>query len=124
MNSAENVSVKPCPFCGGTDVRIAHVNSRSDIFCETCKTSGPSIWHGGPNADRLTLNRCDNEAIAAWNLRSPPTEDADRVEAVESARDILRDILSKPIGNKEVRLQVQAACLKLTAALSKDTPDV
>lgn len=59
----------PCPFCGGTSVRISHVNSRSDIFCETCKTTGPSIWHGGPNADRRTLNRCDAEAIAAWNRR-------------------------------------------------------
>lgn len=77
----------PCPFCGSTDVLPSGSMSRTEIWCKSCNTQGPSIWHGGPTDDRATLNRCEAEAIAAWNLRTPsvPSRIAELEEAVEQA---------------------------------------
>lgn len=72
MNSAENVSVKPCPFCG-TEPTMVH--GATDDYQIVCRGRGCF----GPVTSGYAFS---SDAIAAWNLLSPPTEDADRVEAV------------------------------------------
>lgn len=60
----------PCPFCGSGKVETTGSMSRTEVWCDSCNATGPSIFHGGPTDDRRTLNRCEAEAIAAWNRRA------------------------------------------------------
>lgn len=66
----------PCPFCGG-EPETSGSMSRTYVYCEACGASGSSIFHGGPTNDRDILNRCEAEAIAAWNRRAPIAREAD-----------------------------------------------
>jgi len=47
--------IKPCPFCGGTDIRTSH---DQNIKCHGCEAE-ISLWEG-------------DDMIAAWNRRSAP----------------------------------------------------
>lgn len=49
--------LKPCPFCGGTNLTIINVYGEEYyVDCSTCTTCGP----GGET---------EEEAIKAWNRR-------------------------------------------------------
>ncbi len=47
--------LKPCPFCGSSDVDMFQVS----IMCTPCAAEGPTA-------------NTTKEAIAAWNRRTPP----------------------------------------------------
>jgi Lar family restriction alleviation protein len=65
------IDLKPCPFCGVTDV--SHVrHSPGDIYfvaCDSCGVEGPHVYKG---AVRKTPLEYEAEAAAAWNRRTPP----------------------------------------------------
>ena len=52
------VKLKPCPFCGGTDIRIDAIPSIAQFYrCERCKAKGP-YW------------TADGGAKEKWNTRA------------------------------------------------------
>lgn len=64
----EQVELKPCAFCGGTDQEVGTNDGASWVTCADCGAQGP--WHDVPGHDR-------DGAIAAWNTRhSTPADPA------------------------------------------------
>ena len=66
MDRMEGVNVeelKPCPFCGGIDIRLNYVLSRArfKVMCENCKCTTNQF-----------LDK--NDAIEAWNRRADDGE--------------------------------------------------
>ena len=58
--------LKPCPFCGSTDLHITAQEAIDNtdilfIHCKNCDACGPSVEEGKDEYE---------EAIAAWNKRS------------------------------------------------------
>lgn len=53
-----NAELKPCPFCGGTDLEILKPNDWSDTYSILCSCTGE-----GPCCE----TECD--AIEKWNER-------------------------------------------------------
>ena len=51
--------LKPCPFCGGADIRPFD----NSVVCNSCSASGPDLGH-------CVGAECRNDAIAAWNRRA------------------------------------------------------
>lgn len=51
-----NEKLKPCPFCGSTDVRMRIINHKYGIFCADCESCGP-------------LAPMDWSAVEYWNRR-------------------------------------------------------
>lgn len=52
--------MRPCPFCGGRELRIARPGPASAaVWCRTCGTYGPA---------RQTAD----DALTAWNYRQKP----------------------------------------------------
>lgn len=68
-------ALKPCPFCGGTDIRWnatdegpRHVGRR--FVCRTCHADGPMIPNlRGVTAEETHQMRLD-AATEAWNRRA------------------------------------------------------
>ena len=62
--------LKPCPFCGGTDIRMITSVFDTDIFCAEC--------HGSMTRASFFYKSClaeakeshEKEAIEAWNRRA------------------------------------------------------
>lgn len=57
----DEIKLKPCPFCGGTDINCDHIepswtDDYWEIGCPDCGT-----WN--------SCNKSKDEAIAAWNRR-------------------------------------------------------
>lgn len=52
--------LKPCPFCGGTDIRIVGVGP--DGFSITCKDC--NVW-----VDNIFEDMTEEQAIELWNMR-------------------------------------------------------
>jgi Lar family restriction alleviation protein len=50
--------LKPCPFCGSTDVEYIDFY----VACNRCSAMGPS-------------DESDIDIIKAWNTRTPPEEE-------------------------------------------------
>ena len=50
-------NLKPCPFCGGTDLRMGEAHEAVYVNCPDCDTDGP-------------MRHTDQEAITAWNTRA------------------------------------------------------
>ena len=58
-------SLKPCPFCGGTDLHIAGASREfkmGQVYCERCDSYGPSRLFSAAGAVQ-----------AAWNKRAGET---------------------------------------------------
>lgn len=69
--------LKPCPFCGGEAQQIM-VRDGRQVFCGSCRASGPPAYHGTTSM-RSALKRADD----AWNTRALPSqEDAGLREAL------------------------------------------
>lgn len=71
-------NIKPCPFCGPSDVSVVRTGGKSGIWqfyaveCPECGGSGPS--------------RGDEEsAVSGWNFRYPLPEDGWLVSGEEVA---------------------------------------
>lgn len=59
--------LKPCPFCGGTDIRMLTTVFDTDIWCDECKAS---IYRGsfcGKRSISEAKEGHEAEAIKAWN---------------------------------------------------------
>ena len=67
--------LKPCPLCGGNDVKLIQPPHQNYIECLECEATGPNL----PTA---------KEAIAAWNRRDPH---ADLVAALKAALPLLEE---------------------------------
>lgn len=55
--------LKPCPFCGGTDLRVMGGIGKY-VKCRSCEASSGHLPGGACSADERT-------AIGAWNTRQP-----------------------------------------------------
>lgn len=51
--------LKPCPFCGSTDIQIIEYRSEATITCKDC-----NVW-----VDHIFDAMSREEAIALWNRR-------------------------------------------------------
>jgi hypothetical protein len=56
---ADDVTLLPCPMCGGTDIRIARLSASPDqsVWCHSCQLRTKWCYR--------------DDAIAAWNTRVP-----------------------------------------------------
>lgn len=107
-------TLKPCPFCGGMDVR--HGNKETGwrrVICRQCNAEGPSIdptLHKGPTSYDTGKFR-EKAAFSKWNRRAPDplTErlaDALRMMAPEGWLD--DDTMDHMPGIKEARAALRA----------------
>lgn len=58
-------ALKPCPFCGSTNLKVNESSTRAFVECKACKARGPkheSQWESRPFAEHN------------WNLRPRETE--------------------------------------------------
>ena len=63
-----NEELKPCPFCGGEDVKLwvgLHGSTDAKVTCQTCDAEGPLFGA----EDWLGMD-WRPEAITAWNTRA------------------------------------------------------
>lgn len=66
----KQVSLKPCPFCGGKPVLLKHNDEDYyKVFCECC---GARQW--------TFANRTDRDAIKNWNTRKPMDNILEKLE--------------------------------------------
>jgi Lar family restriction alleviation protein len=93
----EEIEIKPCPFCGSTQVHMRDMATFPYVFCEQCNAYGPSMetkeeailmWNkaNGVNADLL----------ATCELAVTYIEDG----APQTAADRLRKAIAK-VGDQE-----------------------
>jgi hypothetical protein len=75
--------LRPCPFCGSTDVEI----SSSWVFCRQCEVDGPNLHHPQTNP-----RPSKEEVAAAWNERNP-----DPITVATMAIDICKQEVEKMI---------------------------
>ena len=59
---SEELKLLPCPFCGGTNLRVC---TGEYVHCPDCGTDGPFFICMKGDEDHTA------EAIAAWNRRTP-----------------------------------------------------
>ena len=59
-------NLKPCPFCGGTDV-VLHESKQWFAFSVFCRNCGATVGDEGDYYNEGTTTR--EEAIALWNRR-------------------------------------------------------
>ena len=69
--------LKPCPFCGGHDVRKITTLFDCRIFCATCRASMLRENFIKRSSLAETLVEAEPEAIEAWNRRYTPTSEID-----------------------------------------------
>lgn len=71
-----DVELKPCPFCGSSDVEVSWYTRTSSpdpagyyVECVSCAASGQGFDIQGEMPDRIEYTKA--KAIAAWNTRIP-----------------------------------------------------
>lgn len=72
------IALKPCPFCGGTDLRLETYSIQPDDYwggsvrCNDCDAEGgrPECWHDEHDVA--------DEVRAAWNRRAEVEKEAGR----------------------------------------------
>ena len=91
-HSEELLAILPCPFCGGTDLRVV---AACYIKCRSCGTEGP-IYDGLSD---------DEATIKQWNTRSDTalTEALARVKVLEDALERLDRNFDLLLAGKPVR---------------------
>lgn len=66
--------LKPCPFCGGTDIAISvdenQGNKWGSAVCYSCSAVGPEVRTGYETYPEASWRA---EAAAEWNRRASPT---------------------------------------------------
>lgn len=74
--------LKPCPFCGGKDIRKLTTRRYSSIWCEGC---GGEIIRGGLERAHNSLAEVEElygkEVVEAWNRRA---DDKDLFDAISN----------------------------------------
>jgi Lar family restriction alleviation protein len=66
-----STELKPCPFCGGTNIEVAFYN-RPCVVCLTCDANGPSAQWLNPVLDHK--NEVEEKAKELWNWRTDPVD--------------------------------------------------
>jgi len=56
--------LKPCPFCGGTNIVLFKIRDGKRVGCADCGAAARQTFHG-PNGDT------DQRAASRWNTRAP-----------------------------------------------------
>ena len=56
--------LRPCPFCGGTDLWFQRYLADGWIECATCEARGPSDYRAQTDPER-----CERKAAELWNSR-------------------------------------------------------
>jgi Lar family restriction alleviation protein len=79
MTKEELDKLLPCPFCGGTEVRLCSAMNEVWVRCYSCNATSPLLWD-------------DKKAIKFWNTRSPSRREADIRRAIELAREGARGV--------------------------------
>lgn len=62
VNCMSEIELKPCPFCGGTNIKVMGTYK----YCK-CKTCGATS--GGLAENEYALNASKEDAVRAWNNR-------------------------------------------------------
>ena len=63
--------LKPCPFCGSTDIRRTTTTSDCEIVCTHCRaTIYRALFCGKYDCLEDAENDFGKEAIDAWNTRT------------------------------------------------------
>ncbi|MEN2672617.1 Lar family restriction alleviation protein [Herbaspirillum huttiense] len=112
--------LKPCPFCGSTDVRNVsgtspgpsyRLHARDTIFAVNCGSCGASV----PNRYRNEL------VIESWNRRAQPAEEVQRVGKVIGASDgaVLGNVAHLDM---DIPVGTEIFITQIAAAMAKDTP--
>jgi Lar family restriction alleviation protein len=64
---AEEIVLRPCPFCGGEAQAAAPIKGIGHyVRCKDCGTTGPFWSMAGPDVNSVTRKR----ALIFWNTRS------------------------------------------------------
>lgn len=85
----DNVTLKPCPFCGGVEVQSFHhqIEGWEDSWHVECM---------GDNCGNCTCHHVSEaEAITAWNTRASTTAQS---EAVQKLVDALEALVGETLG--------------------------
>ena len=62
--------LKPCPFCGGTDIRKLVTVFDCNIWCADCRAGMHRDNYMKRDSIRETLFEAEEEVIEAWNRRT------------------------------------------------------
>lgn len=74
-----NIELKPCPFCGGTKLKIdskrtyvygGKYHCSVTVRCMKCHARSPVVGVKRPYGVYDELESCENAVIEAWNRRS------------------------------------------------------
>jgi len=87
----------PCPFCGGTDIRVFD----NRLVCNSCSATGPDLGH-------CVGAKCRADAIAAWNHRAPVPLPVDAPEPTPGQID--RTSVFAPSGHKREFVLLASYC--------------
>ena len=83
--------LKPCPFCGGTDIAISvdenQGNKWGSAVCYSCSAVGPEVRTGYETYPEASWRA---EAAAEWNRRASPVDA--RREALEEAAKVAAEV--------------------------------
>ena len=76
------VTLLPCPFCGGEKARTIHIRDGRKAVCP-CGACGKPCFHGP-----MDMPSAEVRAIEAWNTRaSTASQQADLAEALGALRE-------------------------------------
>jgi len=69
------MELKPCPFCGCSDLHAGHISSdRFAVLCNVCGSHGPEFVFPDHDEEGKSLEEWEkiltDNAINDWNLRS------------------------------------------------------
>jgi hypothetical protein len=81
--------MKACPCCSSADVELRKSQTEAYVACNSCGLRTGLVWlSDDATADGQAMNagRC-NQAIAAWNARTPPDALLDKAVAASPAKD-------------------------------------
>ena len=73
--------IRPCPFCGGTDIEtspVDHWELEQEVYCNSCDASGPVVTVHDGRKDEAKA-----KAIELWNRRV----ELDALQAVATVND-------------------------------------
>jgi Lar family restriction alleviation protein len=77
QSSHGEVELKPCPFCGSTEINKTDNGHEEWLQCENCGAGGP--WIEPPDGHYFT----GNELADQWNTRALEQSDAEREQPHE-----------------------------------------
>jgi len=109
--TSEHPVLKPCPFCGSSNVAPALIGYHRVGYCKNCGAKGPHRDSPTPV-----------EAIAAWNTRPTPSPDvADVSDQLRKEAAMLREIAKSEARGVDWRENLGASAEWLTQAAATIT---